>query len=611
MHILGISAFYHDAAAALIEDGRVVAAAQEERFTRRKYDSRYPRNAIAYCLAEAGIGLDEVDHVAFYDKPFLKFERLLETYLAFAPHGFRSFRMAMPLWLKDKLFQKRKLSDKLKEMAPDFDWQSRLLFSEHHLSHAASAFFPSPYEDAVILTMDGVGEWATTSAGLGRGNRITMLKEIHFPHSLGLLYSAFTYFTGFRVNSGEYKVMGLAPYGEPRFAQTILDHLIDLKDDGSFRLNQEYFDYCTGLRMTNDRFAELFGVPARTPDEWLDPVHMDLAASIQSVTEEAILRLTRSLAVETGARNLCLAGGVALNCVANGKVLRDSHFDNIWVQPAAGDAGGSLGAALAAYHLELDQPRHLSNELDGMSGSYLGPAFADGEIRQRLTAAGAVFAELGDDEVIERTASALAEESAVGWFQGRMEFGPRALGARSILADARSPSMQRTLNLKVKYRESFRPFAPSVLREDVAQWFELDTDSPYMLMVADVVEPRRRVMSEAERNLFGIDKLNVPRSEIPAVTHVDYSARIQTVHRETNPRYHALLTRFKALTGCPVLVNTSFNVRGEPIVCTPEDAFRCFMGSEIDVLVAGHCFLRKEDQDPALRLDYKDRFDPD
>ncbi len=611
MRILGISAFYHDGAAALIEDGRVVAAAQEERFTRRKFDSRYPQNAIAYCLAEAGIGLGEVDRVAFYDKPFLKFERLLETYLAFAPHGFRSFRMAMPLWLKHKLFQKRKLSDKLKEMAPGFDWQNRLLFSEHHLSHAASAFFPSPYEDAVILTMDGVGEWATTSAGVGHGNRITMLKEIHFPHSLGLLYSAFTYFTGFRVNSGEYKVMGLAPYGEPRFAQTILDHLIDLKEDGSFRLNQEYFDYCTGLRMTNERFAKLFGVPARTPEEWLEPVHMDLAASIQSVTEEAILRLTRSLAVETGARNLCLAGGVALNCVANGKVLRDGHFDNIWVQPAAGDAGGSLGAALAAYHLELDQPRHLSNELDGMSGSYLGPAFVDDEIRQRLTAAGAVFAELGDDEVIERTASALAEESAVGWFQGRMEFGPRALGARSILADARSPSMQRTLNLKVKYRESFRPFAPSVLREDVAEWFELDADSPYMLMVADVVDRRRREMSETERNLFGIDKLNVPRSEIPAVTHVDYSARIQTVHRETNPRYHALLTRFKALTGCPVLVNTSFNVRGEPIVCTPEDAFRCFMGSEIDVLVAGNCFLRKEDQDPALRLDYKDRFDPD
>ncbi|MGH7046405.1 MAG: carbamoyltransferase family protein [Stellaceae bacterium] len=611
MRILGISAFYHDGAAALIEDGRIVAAAQEERFTRRKFDSRYPQNAIAYCLDEAGITLGEVDHVAFYDKPFLKFERLLETYLTFAPHGFRSFRMAMPLWLKDKLFQKRKLTEKLKETAPGFDWANRLLFSEHHLSHAASAFFPSPYEDAVILTMDGVGEWATTSAGLGHGRKITMLKEIHFPHSLGLLYSAFTYFTGFRVNSGEYKVMGLAPYGEPRFAQTILDHLIDLKSDGSFRLNQEYFDYCTGLRMTNEKFAALFGVRARQPEEWIEPVHMDLAASIQQVTEEAILRLTRSLASETGARNLCLAGGVALNCVANGKVLRDGHYDNIWVQPAAGDAGGSLGAALAAYHLELDQPRHLSNELDSMSGSYLGPAFADAEIRGRLSGAGAAFTELGDDEVIDRTAAALAGEKAVGWFQGRMEFGPRALGARSILADARSPSMQKTLNLKVKYRESFRPFAPSVLREDAAQWFELDTDSPYMLMVADVIPSRRRIMTEAERSLFGIDKLNVPRSDIPAVTHVDYSARIQTVHRETNPRYHALLTRFKALTGCPVLVNTSFNVRGEPIVCTPEDAFRCFMGSEIDVLVVGNCFLCKEDQNPALRLDYRDRFDPD
>jgi len=611
MRILGISAFYHDSAAALVEDGRIIAAAQEERFTRKKYDNGYPGNAITYCLAEAGIELGEVDHVAFYDKPLLKFARLIETYLAFAPCGFGSFRVAMPLWLKDKLFQKRQLSDRLRAAAPEFDWDRRLLFSEHHLSHAASAFFPSPYEDAVILTMDGVGEWATTSAGFGRGNRITMLKEIHFPHSLGLLYSAFTDFTGFRVNSGEYKVMGLAPYGEPRFAQTILDNLIDLKEDGSFRLDQKYFEYCTGLTMTNERFARLFGVPARKPDERLEQVHMDLAASIQSVTEEVVLRLARSLAVETGARNLCLAGGVALNCVANGKVLRDQRFDNLWVQPAAGDAGGSLGAALAVYHLELDRPRHPSNELDGMSGSYLGPAFGDDEIRQQLSAAGASFTELGDDELICRTASALADEKAVGWFQGRMEFGPRALGGRSILADARSPTMQRTLNLKVKYRESFRPFAPSVLRGDVAEWFELDVDSPYMLMVADVVEARRRSMSDAERSLFGIDKLNVRRSEIPAVTHVDYSARIQTVHRQTNPRYHALLVRFKALTGCPVIVNTSFNVSGEPIVCTPEDAFRCFMGSEIDVLVVGNCFLRKEDQDPALRLDYRDRFDPD
>ena len=611
MRILGMSAFYHDSAAALIDDGRIVAAAQEERFTRKKYDSRYPANAIAYCLAEAGIRLADIDHVAFYDKPLLKFERLIKTYLAFAPRGFGSFHTAMPVWLKDKLFQKRQLCGKLRAAAPEFDWERRILFSEHHLSHAASAFFPSPFEHAVILTMDGVGEWATTTAGLGDGTRITILKEIHFPHSLGLLYSAFTDFTGFRVNSGEYKVMGLAPYGEPRFTKTVLDHLIDLKDDGSFRLNQAYFDYCTGLRMTNEGFAKLLGVPARKPEDRLEQIHMDLAASIQSITEEVVLRVTRSLAAETGARNLCLAGGVALNCVANGKVLRDNRFENVWIQPAAGDAGGSLGAALAAYHLQLDRPRHLSNEIDSMSGSYLGPAFEDDEIRERLTAAGACFECLGNDEVIDRTASALADEKAVGWFQGRMEFGPRALGNRSILADARSPTMQRTLNLKVKYRESFRPFAPSVLRDDLAEWFELDADSPYMSLVADVAESRRRTMTEAERNLFGIDRLNLPRSEIPAVTHVDYSARVQTVHRETNPRYHALLSRFKALTGCPVIVNTSFNVRGEPIACTPDDAFRCFMGSEIDVLVVGNCFLKKEDQDPALRLDYRDRFDPD
>ena len=611
MRVLGISAFYHDSAAALVEDGQVVAAAQEERFTRKKFDSRYPTNAIAYCLAEAGIRLADIDRVAFYDKPFLKFERLLETYIAFAPRGFDSFRKAMPVWLKDKLFQKKRLTDRLQAAAPDYDWEGRLLFSEHHLSHAASAFFPSPFDSAVILTMDGVGEWTTTSAAVGEGNQIAIQKEIHFPHSLGLLYSAFSYFTGFKVNSGEYKVMGLAPYGEPRFANMILEHLVDLKDDGTFRLNQEYFDYCTGLKMTSSRFAELFGVPERKPEVWMTQVHMDLAASVQSVTEEIVLRLTRSLAAESGARNLCLAGGVALNCVANGKALRDGRFKEIWVQPAAGDAGGSLGAALAAYHLELGQPRHLSNEIDGMSGAFLGPSFGEEEIRQRLTAAGACFTDLDDDEVIELTASALVDQKAVGWFQGRMEFGPRALGARSILADARSPETQRNLNLKVKYRESFRPFAPSVLREDVAEWFEIDADSPYMLQVADVVKHRRRAMTGAERQLFGIEKLNVARSEIPAVTHVDYSARIQTVHRETNPRYHALLSRFKELTGCPVLVNTSFNVRGEPIVCTPEDAFRCFMGSEIDVLVVGNCLLRKEHQDSALKLDYKNRFELD
>ena len=610
MRILGISAFYHDSAAALIVDGRIVAAAQEERFTRRRHDSNYPANAIAYCLAEGGIGLSAVDYVAFYDKPFLKFERLLETYLACAPYGFRSFRTAMPLWLKEKLFQRTLLAQKLRAAAPDFDWQSKLLFSEHHLSHAASAFFPSPFEDAAILTMDGVGEWATTSTGFGRGGSIAIHKEIHFPHSLGLLYSAFTYFLGFKVNSGEYKVMGLAPYGEPRFAKTILANLIDLKPDGSFRLNQDYFDYCAGVTMTNARFGELFGVPRRRPDDPLAAVHMDLAASIQAVTEEVVLRLSRSLASESGARNLCLAGGVALNCVANGKVLRDGRFERIWVQPAAGDAGGSLGAALAAYHLELAQERHIDSALDGMSGSFLGPGFGNDDIRRRLRAGGAVFDDMDDDALLDRTAHALADGKTVGWFQGRMEFGPRALGARSILADPRNPAMQRTLNLKVKHRESFRPFAPSVLRDEVSEWFELDADSPYMLLVADVAS-HHRIAAAPNGELFGIDKLNVVRSELPAVTHVDHSARLQTVHAETNPRYHALISRFKAITGCPVVVNTSFNVRGEPIVCTPEDAFRCYMGTDIDILVAGNCFLRKEAQATTLKVDYASSFEPD
>ena len=610
MRILGISAFYHDSAAALIVDGRIVAAAQEERFTRRRHDSNYPANAIAYCLAEGGIGLSAVDYVAFYDKPFLKFERLLETYLACAPYGFRSFRSAMPLWLKEKLFQRTLLAQKLRAAAPDLDWQNKLLFSEHHLSHAASAFFPSPFEDAAILTMDGVGEWATTSAGFGSGSSIVVHKEIHFPHSLGLLYSAFTYFLGFKVNSGEYKVMGLAPYGEPRFAKTILTNFIDLKPDGSFRLNQDYFDYCAGVTMTNARFGELFGVPRRHPDDPLAAVHMDLAASIQSVTEEAVLRLSRSLASESGSRNLCLAGGVALNCVANGKVLRDGRFERIWVQPAAGDAGGSLGAALAAYHLELAQERHIDNRLDGMSGSFLGPSFGNDDIRRRLQAGGAVFDDMDDDALLDRTAHALADGKTVGWFQGRMEFGPRALGARSILADPRNPAMQRTLNLKVKHRESFRPFAPSVLRDEVSEWFELDSDSPYMLLVADVAS-HRRIAAPANGELFGIDKLNVVRSELPAITHVDHSARLQTVHAETNPRYHALVSRFKAITGCPVVVNTSFNVRGEPIVCTPEDAFRCYMGTDIDILVAGNCFLRKEAQATTLKVDYASSFEPD
>ena len=611
MQILGISAFYHDSAAALIEDGRIVAAAQEERFSRKKHDRGYPRHAVGYCLGEAGVGLADIDYVAFYDKPFLKFERLLETYLAFAPRGFTSFRMAIPVWLKEKLFQKNLLANELKTLEPNFDWENRLLFAEHHQSHAASAFFPSPFQEAVVLTMDGVGEWVTMSAGYGSGSKLELLKEIHFPHSLGLLYSAFTYYTGFKVNSGEYKVMGLAPYGEPKYAKTIFDKLIDVKPDGSFRLNLEYFNYCTGLTMTNGRFDTLFGGPARRPNEPLTQRHMDLAASIQAVLEEVVLKLTRSLAAETGIKNLCLAGGVALNCVANGKVLRDRRFDNIWIQPAAGDAGGALGAALAAYHLFKGQPRHVNRGLDGMSGSYLGSAYAQRDVEQRLKAVGAVFEVLDEPILLDRTAAALVEGNAVGWFQGRMEFGPRALGARSILGDPRSPSMQKMLNLKVKYRESFRPFAPSVLREDVADWFELDTDSPYMLLVADVVERHRRAMTEAEQALFGIAKLNVPRSDIPAVTHVDYSARIQTVHKETNPRYHALLTAFKAKTGCSVLVNTSFNVRGEPIVCTPEDAFRCFMGTEIEVLVVGNCFLRKDAQEPGLKLDYKGAFELD
>jgi carbamoyltransferase len=499
----------------------------------------------------------------------------------------------------------------LKSHAPEFDWDNRLLFAEHHQSHAASAFYASPFEDAVVLTMDGVGEWATTSVGHGSGNRLEMAREIHFPHSLGLLYSAFTYYTGFKVNSGEYKVMGLAPYGEPKYAAAILENLIDVKDDGSFRLNLDYFDYCTGLRMTNDKFDELFGGPARKAEDRVTQREMDLAASVQAVTEEVVLCLTRSLAAETGKDNLCLAGGVALNCVANGKILRDGSFKNIWVQPAAGDAGGALGAALCAYYLFQGKPREVKEGQDAMRGSYLGPEYSQAEIERRLTEAGAVFEALSDDETTEKTAQALADEMAVGWFQGRMEFGPRALGARSILGDPRSPAMQSTLNLKVKYRESFRPFAPSVLREDVADWFEIDEDSPYMLMVSDVVEGRRRAMTEAEQSLFGIEKLNVPRSDIPAVTHVDYSARIQTVHADTNPRYHALISAFKDKTGCPVVVNTSFNVRGEPIVCTPEDAFRCFMGSEIDVLVVGNCYLRKEDQDPALKQDYKNAFELD
>lgn len=610
MIVLGISAFYHDSAAALLRDGKVVGAAQEERFTRKKHDAGYPMNAIEYCLKEGGITLGEVDYVAFYDKPFLKFERLLETYVAFAPRGFESFRMAIPIWLREKLFLKNLLIKELSRNAPNYDWENRLLFSEHHLSHAASAFFPSPFEEAAVLTLDGVGEWATTSLAVGRGNKLEVLKEIHFPHSLGLLYSAFTYYTGFKVNSGEYKVMGLAPYGEPRYAQKIFDHLIDVKQDGSFRLDQSYFNYSTGLTMTSPKFHALFGSPPRKPEEKLEQFHMDLAASVQAVTEEVVLRLTRAIRRDTGIQNLCLAGGVALNCVANGKVLRDREFDGIWIQPASGDAGGALGAAFAVYHIHIKQPRTMEVP-DQMRGSYLGPSFEQSEIELRLTECGAKFSVLDDINLFESSATVLAEGKALGWFQGRMEYGPRALGGRSILGDARSPAMQSELNLKVKFRESFRPFAPSVLKEDASDWFDLDGDSPYMLLVASVAKDRLRAMSESQQKLFGIEKLNVPRSEIPAVTHVDNSARIQTVHAETNPRYHALLSVFKARTGCPVIVNTSFNVRGEPIVCTPEDAFLCFMGTGIEAMAIGNCFLMKEKQDPTLIVEYTNSFEAD
>jgi carbamoyltransferase len=611
VRVLGLSAFYHDSAAALVEDGRVIAAAQEERFTRKKFDANFPKRALDYCLTEAACGIGDIDYVVFYDKPFIKFERLLETYLTYSPWGFASFRMALPLWLREKLFQKSLIANELKALEPKFDWQNRLLFCEHHLSHAASAFYPSPFERAAVLTLDGVGEWTTTAVAVGEDNNLAIHKEIHFPHSLGLLYSAFTYYTGFKVNSGEYKLMGLAPYGEPRFVQQIRDNLIDLKPDGSFRLNLDYFNYCTGLTMTNERFHALFGAPPRDPETLLTQKEINLAASIQAVLEEVVLRLTRSLAAETGMENLCLAGGVALNCVANGKVLRDAKFRNVWIQPAAGDAGGALGAALAAYYIHAGKPRTVPNVLDGMSGAYLGPAFSQAEVEARLQKAGARFASLETQAMVDTTARALADSSAVGWFQGRMEFGPRALGNRSIIADPRNTAMQKNLNLKVKYRESFRPFAPSVLRDHVADWFDLDVDSPYMLLVADVASQHKRSMSAAENVLFGIDKLNVVRSSIPAVTHVDYSARVQTVHRETNPLYYDLIERFKVLTGCPVLVNTSFNVRSEPIVCTPEDAFRCFMGTDIDMLVVGNSVLRKDEQDPALKVNYSDQFELD
>jgi carbamoyltransferase len=594
-------------------NGAPVAAAQEERFTRKKHDARFPANAIRYCLKEGGIALDQVDFIAFYDKPFLKFERLLETYVANAPRGFQSFKMAIPVWLREKLFQKDLIQKELRAIQEGVKTQDKILFSEHHYSHAASAYYPSPFDEAIVLTLDGVGEWATTTVAIGRGAKLEIQKELHFPHSLGLLYSAFTYYTGFKVNSGEYKVMGLAPYGVPRFKDAIIENLMDLKDDGTFRLDQSYFNYTTGLTMTNDKFADLFGLPVRkAEDELLEQVHMDLAASIQAVTEEVVLRMTRALAAEYGIANLCMAGGVALNCVANGKIKRDGAFKNIWVQPAAGDAGGSLGAAYAAWHQELQHERKRDTSVrDGMRGAYIGPCFSQADVEQRLTAAGAVFEVLEEEDVIAAAADALTEGKAVGWFSGRMEFGPRALGGRSILGDPRSEIMQKMLNLKVKFRESFRPFAPSVLREDVGQWFDLDDDSPYMLLVDYVREDKRREMTMEEKALFGIDKLNVKRSDIPAVTHIDYTARIQTVHADTNPRYHSLLSAFKERTGCPLVVNTSFNVRGEPIVCTPEDAFRCFMGTDIEFLVIERAVLRKEKQDPALAEDYKNKYELD
>lgn len=612
MKILGISAYYHDSAACLVVDGLILAAAQEERFTRKKHDSSFPANAINYCLSEGRLSPKDISYVVFYDKPFLKFERLLETYLAFAPKGFKNFANSVPIWVKDKLFQKAVITNSLIDLwGKDTKLEERLLFSEHHLSHASSAFFPSPFQEAAVLTLDGVGEWTTTSLSVGSGNKLAVHKEIHFPHSIGLLYAAMTYYTGFKVNGGEYKVMGLAPYGEPKFAQLIRDHLIDIKEDGSFALDISYFNYCTGLTMTNDKFNVLFGGPPRKPESTLTQREMDLAASIQVVTEEIIFKLARGVAKSTGLKNLCMAGGVALNCVANGRLHRERLFDRIWIQPAAGDAGGALGAALGAYHIMLNQPRKPNSGLDSMKGSYLGPEFSSQDIGERLALCGAVFETLTENDVIEQTAKALADGKAIGWMSGRMEFGPRALGSRSIIADPRAPNMQRQLNLKVKNRESFRPFAPSVLREDVNQWFDMDVDSPYMLLVADVANDKRIQIPKEEKALFGVDKLSVLRSDIPAVTHVDYTSRVQTVHIETNPRYHAVIKRFKELTGCPVVVNTSFNVRGEPIVCTPEDAFRCFMGTELDVLVVENYLLFKESQHKTLDENYKQQYELD
>ena len=612
MFIIGISSYYHDSAACLIKDGKILAAAQEERFTRKKHDDNFPVNAIKYCIEEANINPKEISHFVFYEKPFLKFERLLETYLAFAPRGFKSFAISMPLWIKEKLFQKSNIINELNDaFGENIDWKQKLLFSEHHLSHAASAFYPSPFNNAAILTLDGVGEWTSTSLAVGHCKEIKVLKEIHFPHSLGMLYSAFTYYTGFKVNSGEYKVMGLAPYGNPIYADLIKEKVIDIKEDGSFWLDMSYFNFCTGLTMTSKKFHNLFGGPPRQSESELSQRDMDLAASVQSVTEEIILKLGKAIVKETGQKNLCLAGGVALNCVANGVLQRENIFENIWIQPAAGDAGGALGAALAVWHIKYANEKNNSSKRDGMYGAYLGPSYSPNQIEQYLIKCKAKFQKLTESDLIKEVAQALVEKKAIGWMQGRMEFGPRALGARSIIADPRSKYMQKQLNLKVKYRESFRPFAPSILIENVSEWFEYHIESPYMLFVADVKESKRIRMNEKEKALFGIEKLNVPRSQVPAITHVDYSARIQTVHDDTNPIYHSLISKFNDLTGCPLVVNTSFNVRGEPIVCNPEDAFKCFMGTDLDVLAIGNYLLFKEEQDESLKENYIDRYELD
>jgi len=611
MYLLGISAYYHDSGACILHDGEILAAAQEERFTRKKHDAAFPSNAIEYCLKEAGINAYEVECVVFYEKPFIKFERLLETYLAFAPKGFKSFIKSMPVWVKDKLFQKKSLINQLANiLGKDIDWSKRLLFSEHHLSHAASAYYPSPYENAVVLTLDGVGEWTTSSVAIGNGNKLKIIKEIHFPHSLGLLYSAFTYYLGFKVNSGEYKVMGLAPYGEPKYADLIREHLIKVEEDGSFQLDMSYFDYATGLTMTNKKFNALFKGPVRPSESELTQREMDIAASIQKVTEDTVVKIAKALAKETGERNLCLAGGVALNCVANGVLLRKKIFDNIWIQPAAGDAGGALGAALSAWYIHYKKDRVVSSGRDAMKGSYLGPKFSSDEIEEELKLCNARYKKLSEKELINKVALELVNEKAIGWMQGRMEFGPRALGGRSIIADPRSPRMQKQLNLKVKYRESFRPFAPSILREDLNEWFDHDSDSPYMLFVADV-KKEKRCNTDNEEGLFGIDKLNVVRSSVPAITHVDFSSRIQTVHADTNPIFYSLISKFKEKTGCPIVVNTSFNVRGEPIICSPTDAYRCFMGTEMDVLAIGNFLLYKEEQDQTIKENYKDVYELD